>query len=149
MATTVFPTDAVAFSAALEDFFRASRRARARLQPGAEMSLAQLHLIEPLLESGDALPVGALASAAGVSPPTATRMLDCLERAGLVERSRREGDRRVVLVALTPAGLRAAAHEHELAHERRRQIFESLTPTERRGAARLLSRLAAAIEDLR
>src|SRR5258707_7950033 len=149
MPTTVFPTDAAAFSAALEDFFRAARRARARLQPGGEMSLAQLHLIEPLLESGGALPVGALASAAGVSPPTATRMLDCLERARLVERSRREGDRRVVLVALTPAGLRAAAQEHELAHHRRPHLFDSLTPTQPRTAARLPSPLAAAVEDLR
>jgi DNA-binding MarR family transcriptional regulator len=141
--------EAAAFAAALEDFSRATRRARARLQPEAGLSLPQFHLVEPLLAAAGPLPVGELATAAGVSAPTATRMLDCLERDGLVERSRREDDRRVVLVALTAAGLHAARAYGELHDARRRALFESLTPAERRDAARLLERLAAAIEALR
>lgn len=37
--------------------------------------------------------------------PDLTRLLDRLEHAGLVTRTRRPGDRRVVHVAITPAGL--------------------------------------------
>jgi MarR family transcriptional regulator, organic hydroperoxide resistance regulator len=141
--------EAAAFYSALDDFSRATRHARMRFQPDTGLSLPQFHLVEPLLAAEGPLPVGELASAAGVSAPTATRMLDCLERDGLVERARRRDDRRVVLVTLTAGGARAARAQRERHEAHRRALFESLTPAERRGAARLLERLAAAIEGLR
>src|SRR5829696_8656612 len=97
--------DATEFARALEDFFRAARRARARLRPGeGPLSISQYHLLEPLLDADGPHAAGELAVAAGVTPPTATRMLDALERAGLVRRARAEHDRRCVHVALTPEG---------------------------------------------
>jgi DNA-binding MarR family transcriptional regulator len=45
-----------------------------------------------------------LAAVEGVAQPSMTVLVTGLERAGLVERQTDPGDRRVVLVALTPAG---------------------------------------------
>jgi DNA-binding MarR family transcriptional regulator len=140
---------AAAFSAALDDFMRATRRAKGRLGADAELSLSQYHLLEPLLDSAEPMGVRALAGAAAVSPPTVTRMLVGLVREGLVERASSVADRRVVHVALTDFGRDRVLRKRAGIEARRRQIFESLTAGERREAARLLARLAAAIEELR
>src|SRR3954469_11752579 len=89
------PADLAAFEAAWSEFFAAVRRVRARSareQPGG-LSLSQLNLVRPLAD-GDPRPVGELAELAGVAAPTATRMLDCLEREGLVTRAHARTDRR-------------------------------------------------------
>ena len=95
------------FSRALDRFSQAVRSARGRIssQEGLELTLSQYHLLEAL-EGTAALPVGRVAEAAGVAPPTATRMLDSLERAGTVRRAHSSDDRRVVMVALTDEGRR-------------------------------------------
>jgi MarR family transcriptional regulator, organic hydroperoxide resistance regulator len=134
-------------AASWERFFRTTRRLRARAgnRPVEGLTLPQYHLLEALQHDDD-LTVGALAEAAGVAPPTATRMLDCLERDGHVTRRHSETDRRAVLVSLTPSGRVAvqAAHEHVSAW--RRGIFEALEPEEREQAARLLARLSEVME---
>ena len=66
------------FDAAWDEFLGAMRRARGRAQQEAEregLSIAQFQLIYPFadLDRGESLSVGALAEAAGVAPPTATR----------------------------------------------------------------------------
>jgi DNA-binding MarR family transcriptional regulator len=141
-----------AFNDALDDFMRAVRRARGRLmvegQPG-ELSLSQYHLVDPLERAGEALPVGELAIQAGVSAPTATRMLDALERDGLVARERQASDRRLVHVTVTEAGRRAIGAKRRRIAARRAQVYGSLSPAERKQAARVLSSLAAAMEELR
>jgi DNA-binding MarR family transcriptional regulator len=53
---------------------------------------------------GGPLPLTRLATAEQVSPPAMTKTVAALEAAGLVERLRADGDRRVVLVAATDAG---------------------------------------------
>src|SRR5829696_1674852 len=146
-ADTTDSTDLAVFTAALDDCMRASRRARGRLAAEGDLSLSQYHLLEPLLSADGPLGVSELASAAGVSAPTATRMLATLERAALVERRACARDRRVVHIALTAEGERRVVRERNQA--RRAQIFASLEPAERRQAARILERLAAAIEELR
>jgi DNA-binding MarR family transcriptional regulator len=146
---TTQSTELAVFSAAVDDFMRASRRARGRLAREGDLSLSQYHLLEPLLAADGPLGVRELATAAGVSAPTATRMLATLERDALVERRACAGDRRVVHIALTPEGERRVAHKRERIGVRRAELFASLEPAERRQAARILERLAAAIEDLR
>ena len=91
------------FSRAWEAIFRATRRRRARYEAADDgpLTVPQYLLLEPLV-AGDALSVRDLAEHAGVSAPSATRMLDGLERAGVVTRSPSERDRRVVDVRLTP-----------------------------------------------
>jgi DNA-binding MarR family transcriptional regulator len=146
---TTSPAGVAAFSAAVDDFMRATRRARGRLVKAGDLSLSQFHLLEPLAASEEALGVGELAAAAGVSTPTATRMLGGLERDGLVERRTCARDRRVVRVALTDEGVSRVDDKRARVQARREQLYASLTPGEREQAARLLEHLAAAIEDLR
>lgn len=134
---------------AWDGFFAAVRRARGRAarQQGNDLTLSQSHLLSLLAETPRAR-VGELAEAAGVAPPTATRMVDSLERAGVVKRSSSPDDRRVVEVALTPKGKRLLADKHELMRAQRRALEESLQPQEREQAERLLRRLAEAIDEL-
>lgn len=103
-------------------------------------------LLEPLRSTGE-LTVGELAEGAGVAPPTATRMLDCLARDGYVERRHSETDRRAVLVSLTPDGRAVAESAREQVEEFRRRVFESLEPAEREQAAALLARVADVLEE--
>jgi MarR family transcriptional regulator, organic hydroperoxide resistance regulator len=136
------------FTAAWERFFRATRRLRSRAgkQPFEGLTLSQYHLLEALRDEPE-LTVGVLAEAAGVAPPTATRMLDCLARDGFVERRHSETDRRAVLVSLTPSGSAAVDGAHEQVSAWRRSVFEALEPAERDQAAVLLARLADVMEE--
>ena len=141
-------TEQDAFSTALLDFLRATRRMRGRLGDGDALSLSQYHLLEPLID-GERLATCELALAAGVSAPTATRMLTGLEREGLIERVPCEADRRVVHVNLTDDGRDRVLAARARGEAHRAEIFASLSAGERREAARLLERLADAVEGLR
>jgi DNA-binding MarR family transcriptional regulator len=137
------------FEDAVAAFFRAARIARGRAAQRAdqsELSLAQFHLVEPLLDGPHTL--RALAEAAGVSAPTGSRMLDALVGRGYVERARDAHDRRAVNFTLTAAGRRQAAAKLARIREARARMAEALDEDERRVAADLLVRLAAVIEEL-
>ncbi len=72
------------------------------LTPTQLAALATLHRCGPV-------PVGTLAEVEQVSAPTATKVVGRLHAAGLVDRQPDPADRRVSLVALTPAGERLLA----------------------------------------
>src|SRR5919201_5865949 len=132
------------FVSALEEFFSAVRRSRARAarEAGAgELTVSQYQLLAALAE-GSERPVGELAEAAAVTTPTATRMLDGLVRAGIAERRHSTADRRVVTVRLTAKGRRLMTRKEEVVDAKRRALFHSLNPSERRQVERLLRRLA-------
>ncbi|MCW2992637.1 MAG: MarR family transcriptional regulator [Conexibacter sp.] len=137
-----------AFAAAFDDFVRAAKRARARVEPDALLTTSQYDLLCPLLDAGDGAPLGLreLARAAGVSAPTATRMIDGLAARALVTRERSADDRRAVRIALTEDGAAAVHQQRARQHARRRALFDQLSPGERRAAARVLARLATAYE---
>jgi MarR family transcriptional regulator, organic hydroperoxide resistance regulator len=141
-------TEQDAFSSALLEFLRATRRMRGRFGDEGELSLSQYHLLEPLLDH-ERLATCELAAAAGISAPTATRMLPGLERAGLVARVPCRADRRVVHVMLTDDGRARVLAKRARGEALRAEIFNSLSAGERREAARLLARLADAVEGLR
>ena len=109
------------------------------------MSLPQYLLLEGLRDTPE-LSVGELAEIAGVAPPTATRMLDCLARDGYITRRHSEVDRRSVLVSLTPDGEEAVERAHRVVEGWRRSVFESLEPEEREQATALLNRLSQVLE---
>ena len=137
------------FASAWEDFFRAVRRAkgRASVQPPADgLSLAQHQLLTPLA-SEPAQTIRALADAAGVAAPTATRMLDGLERGGYVTRATDVKDRRCVVVDLTPDGRTALDVTSRALNANRRRISTSLSDEDREQAARLLRQLARIVEE--
>src|SRR6185295_19322699 len=124
--TTSPPADVAAFAAALDDFRRASGRARGRLAADGDLTLSQYHLLEPLLAAEEPLGVGELACAAGVSAPTATRMLAGLERDDLVERRGCTRDRRVVRIALTAEGAERMTRKRDRIERRHEELFRSL-----------------------
>lgn len=130
-----------------ERFIAAVRRTRARIGGYEDgLTLSQYELIKPLI-SGSA-PIGRLAERVGIAPATATQVLDCLERDGLVQRSRTAADRRTVNVALTNGGRRAFERKRRALVNQRRRLFENLDPEERGQAERVLSHLAEIIEEL-
>jgi DNA-binding MarR family transcriptional regulator len=137
------------FDEAWTEFIGAVRRSRGRAsrERGLELSMSQYHLLEALADA-DGLYVGRLAEAAGVAPPTATRMLDGLERDGVVRRRSCPRDRRAVAVSLTPRGRELVDAKREALAERRRALFQALEPEERAQAARILRRLAQVIDEL-
>jgi DNA-binding MarR family transcriptional regulator len=147
MTTAASPS--TSFEDALAQFFRAARRARGRANQRTapdELSLAQWHLVEPLLDGPQ--PGARLAETADVSPPTASRMIDTLAERGHLSRVADAGDRRVVRLELTRAGRQAAlAKRREIrrVHIRMAQEFE---PAERERAAEILARLAQIVEEL-
>jgi DNA-binding MarR family transcriptional regulator len=137
-----------AFSDAFDAFVQAAKRSRSKLPEEAlELSLSQFDVLRALDEEEGQLGVSGLAHAAKLSVPTVTRMLDGLERRGVVVRERGKRDRRVVRVSLTDSGRRLVAAKREVVFERRTALFESLSPSERRDAARLLHRLASALDE--
>lgn len=61
------------------------------------------------LADGHGRTVSELGAAMGARPTTLTSVLDRLERRGHITRGTRQGDRRAVLIELTPSGRLAAA----------------------------------------
>jgi DNA-binding MarR family transcriptional regulator len=137
------------FDGAWEEFAAAIRRARSRAadRPDATLTPAQFRLLAAL-EDAPSLGVGELAREAGVSSPTATKMLDGLEQGGIVKREPVPDDRRRTAVRPTVKGRRALVVARKRADAAREQIYAQLSPEERAQAERLLSRLAEAVEQL-
>lgn len=141
-------SDAEGFANAWDEFVLALRRGQARGQARRdELTLAQYYFLSQL-KNEPALPVCQLAEGAGVAPPTATRLADGLERAGLLRRTRSETDRRTVLVSLTDAGRQSLKRKQAQIARRRRLIYDRLEPEERGQSERLLHHLAELIDQL-
>ena len=152
-ATPAAPASAVAereeFIAAWRRFFAAVRKARGRnvAQSGEEISLSQLYVLIALRDEGE-LRVGALAEAAGLAAPTVTRMLDGLEKEGVVVRKHSEEDRRCVTASLTDRGVEMVDRKRKTVDEKLGKVYDSLAPDDRAQAERIMSSLAAAVEEL-
>jgi MarR family transcriptional regulator, organic hydroperoxide resistance regulator len=128
---------------------QAVRRARGATGHGADggLTLSQYGLLEGLANRRVAR-VQELATAAGISASTATRILDALERRGIVRRRRSSQDRRAVAVSLTDLGHDLLRAEQEWLRGRQRAFYASLPDAEQELAPDLLLRLAALIDDL-
>jgi MarR family transcriptional regulator, organic hydroperoxide resistance regulator len=73
-----------------------------------DLTAAEINALANLAD-GRSRTVSELGAAVGTRPSTLTSVLDRLERGGNITRGPRSGDRRVVVIELTPAGRRAAA----------------------------------------
>src|SRR5437868_2714230 len=76
---------------------------RLRQEAGTGLSPSQLSALSTIHGHGP-VTLGALADLERVAPPSVTRVVSKLESGGLVGRQIDDGDRRVVRVAITPAG---------------------------------------------
>ncbi|MCW2954243.1 MAG: transcriptional regulator, MarR family [Conexibacter sp.] len=90
---------------AFGELMGAERRLRGRNneREGA-LSFAQMRGLFLLCDQADGVTAGRLAKLAELTPASVTSLLDHAEQEGIVERTRSEEDRRVVLVSLTDAG---------------------------------------------
>src|SRR3954466_4564355 len=104
-----------------------ARDLAALLKP-SDLTSAQYTVLRILRGAGaDGLPCGEIGARMVTYDPDITRLLDRLERRGLVMRARGHEDRRVVIVRITPAGTALlgktdldakllAAHRRQLGH---------------------------------
>ena len=113
----------------MEDLFRSvSRYFYSRIEAEGGLSPSQFYVLKVL--SCGRCTVSDLAGRLDMTAAGVTGMVDRLEKAGLVERSRDEGDRRIVWVGLSPAG---RSHLEQAWQTRRTimaEILSPLTPSE-------------------
>lgn len=145
------PDPVAAIEAALTTIRRHQQRAsllRAAM-PGQDLATrsltgAKFRYLDALVAAGGGLGIVEIAELVGVDQPRASRLTAELERDGLVARTRDPDDRRRQLITLTDAGRRPV----EQASVRRREHVEralvSLSPSEQRQLADLLTRFLAA-----
>ena len=88
---------------ALSQMFGAERRLRGREHAPGELTHAHIRSLHALGAQGE-MTAGQLAKSADLNPASVTAMLDHLQDAGIVSRTRSTTDRRVCLVSLTPDG---------------------------------------------
>lgn len=137
------------FFAAFDALAQAVRRARGAAGRAGDtgLTLSQYGLLEGLRGHRSAR-VQELAERAGIAPPTATRILDALERRGVVRRVRSREDRRAVAVSLTASGERLLRMHDEWMREREGAFYSALPAAEQELAPDLLLRLASLIDEL-
>jgi DNA-binding MarR family transcriptional regulator len=124
------------------------RRQRAMLAHlhSCNQSPAQLHVLG-VLRDGAPITVSHLASRLGISPPSASAIVDRMVDGGLVARERSEEDRRIVSVSLTPAG--EAALKEAIGGRRGwlQRVLGRLDPVELSDTVRVLRRLEQALDE--
>jgi DNA-binding MarR family transcriptional regulator len=111
---------------------------------GDDIGHAQFELLIELHARGHArgpLHAGELAEAVGVSAATVSGMLDHLCAAELVERTRSEADRRLVVVKLTRRGRRKIEADKALWRRRWEEALEGVDEDELRVASHALGRI--------
>jgi DNA-binding MarR family transcriptional regulator len=137
------------FLSAFDAFAQAVRRARGAAATSGEqgLTLSQYGLLQGLA-GRECARVRELAAEAGIAASTATRILDALERRGIVRRTRADEDRRGVTITLTALGQEQLDTQHRWVRGRQRAFYEALPSGERELVADLLLRLAELIDEL-
>ncbi len=135
--------------AAIEETFRSLRHVMAQLYgcmraTFAEegMSLGQMVLLRVLIHKGKATPKE-LAEALSVTTGNITGLVDKLEAAGLVTRTRSAEDRRVVHVELTAKARQRFRKVHRASVDMLSEAFEGWTRPEIAQLQELLGRLSS------
>jgi DNA-binding MarR family transcriptional regulator len=103
-----------------------------------DLSMTQYNVLRILRGAPEGLPCGEVASRMITRDPDITRLLDRLEKRGVISRTRESRDRRMVMARITPQGLKLLgrldepvqeAHRKQLGHlgrERLRTLSELL-----------------------
>jgi DNA-binding MarR family transcriptional regulator len=111
---------------------------QAKIWQVAEITLTQVLVLRALRDGPQTL--SRLGQANGLSPTSVTRVVDRLERRGLVSRRRESDDRRVVSVQLEPAGERLIGEIRVLRGTNIHRAVEAMTSEERGQLTRSLHR---------
>lgn len=123
-----------------------SRQVSSRIADAAGVDISQqgVQLLRALLRHGE-LPIAGLATAAHMDISAVSRQLRPLEEAELVRRAAAADDGRVALVALTPAGTKAARKIRQVGL---RHLSESLSDWSDRDRAQLARLMTRLVDDL-
>ena len=109
---------------------------------GVGLSEPQFNVLRILRGAGEALPTSEVGRRMVTRVPDITRLVDRLEKMGLVCRQRApEGDRRVVLVEITDQGLETIAPLDNVLEEHAEKMFKGLSAKERAQLVALLDRV--------
>ena len=86
-----------------------------------DLSLTQYNVLRILRGAPEGLPCGEIANRMITRDPDITRLLDRLEKRGLISRARETKDRRVVMARITPQGLKLLGRLDEPVQETHRK----------------------------
>ncbi|HEY3973456.1 MAG TPA: MarR family transcriptional regulator [Candidatus Sulfotelmatobacter sp.] len=101
------------------------------LKGGGDLSPTQYNVLRILRGTPEGLPCGEIACRMITRDPDVTRLLDRLEKRGLISRCRENVDRRMVMARITPEGLKllasldppvVEAHRRQLGHLSKEQL---------------------------
>ena len=104
-----------------------------------DLSATQYNVLRILRGSPEGLPCGEIGNRMITRDPDITRLLDRLEKRGLISRARDTKDRRMVLTHITPEGLKLLARLDEPVQEAHRSQLGHLGRERLRQLADLLS----------
>ena len=111
---------------------------------GHGLTQAQFNVLRILRGAGeDGLPCQAIGDRLVTRVPDVTRLLDRMERDGLVLRTRSSGDRRVVIATLTALGTTKVGELDEPVLELHRSQFRGLSAPDNEALERLLLKVLA------
>jgi MarR family transcriptional regulator, organic hydroperoxide resistance regulator len=123
---------------------RAHRQHAGALLHGLGLSAGQ-ELLLMLLWDKEPCTQAELTREMAIEPPTTSKMLSRLERAGLIARKRSESDRRTVLVTLTEAGRALEGPVNTAWRTLEQDTVEALTPEEQDTLLVLLGRVLESV----
>jgi DNA-binding MarR family transcriptional regulator len=140
----VRPADPETVSRVRLAVLRLSRRLRQHAAAG--LTASQLSLVSTLDRHGP-LNLGDLAAHEGVQPPSVTRMVDALEKLGMVKRSESSQDRRSVVATLTGKGHKAVEDVRRRRDAWLAQRLAVLSPADRAALEAALPVLELLVEE--
>jgi DNA-binding MarR family transcriptional regulator len=120
-------------------------RGPAQLLKTEDLSATQYNVLRILRGSPDGLPCGEIANRMITRDPDVTRLLDRLEKRGLIARWRETKDRRMVMARITPSGLDLLARLDEPVQEIHRTQLGHLGKDRLRALAELLASARATV----
>ncbi|WP_028646703.1 MarR family winged helix-turn-helix transcriptional regulator [Nocardiopsis sp. CNT312] len=135
------------FRRAWTELINAAIHARTRSgQSHGELTLTQVLLMEAV-RGLDEPSVGSVARCVGVSSPSATRMIQQLERKGMVARRRSARDERSTVVGITEEGERVLAVRRRALEAKQRRMYDAIRPSLRPMVIDILHDLREAMDD--
>jgi DNA-binding MarR family transcriptional regulator len=111
-----------------------------------DLSQTQYNVLRILRGAPQGLPCGEIASRMITRDPDVTRLLDRMEKRGLISRARESRDRRMVLARITPKGLKLVNSLDEPVQKMHRKLLGHLGKERLRALGELLAAARAKLE---